>query len=224
MRHGSKHVRRIRRVRRPGPVQPTDAIDVLIKQQEAKDARAREVDQELRRRTRQIETDVLDMMELANEVIEKHHYATFGYNNPARYFEERLGIAYRTVRKYLAVLAALGRVHKKDRDEARHAVAALGVARASTVAPLIQQEPGQWADIVKQAREQKREELQKTVSSRLGSKRRGRSAKPVHQMQVLLDLSRGIKDWVKKNPSPNYNEKQVLGEILGTLRRFLKGE
>jgi len=136
------------------------------------------LDLELRQRAREIEVDFLRFCDLAAELIADGHYTCFGYADPADYFEQRLGISYRSLRRRLTVVEALASLPEAVQDEAREALAELGSHKAAVLAPMLKAKPETWRAWVQRAAESTVEAIQERVSQALGLRPRGKPDAP----------------------------------------------
>ena len=131
----------------------------------------------LQQLVRRIEIDYLDFCDVAKRAIDEQWWAHYGYAGPQPYFEDKVGIGYRSVRRRLVIAEALERLPEADRGSAREALAGIGGHKASVLAPLLGQVPD-WRDFVELAKDATEEAVQDAVSRRLGHKPRGVAGEP----------------------------------------------
>lgn len=136
------------------------------------------VDLALRQHAGRLEHDFLDFCRLAEECIEQNHWARFGYPGPQEYFEERVGISYRSLRRRLSVLEALKRLPEAERPEAEAAVLALGSHKSAALARAIGREGVDWRQLVEFAQRATAEAVQERVTIETGGKPRGDPGRP----------------------------------------------
>ena len=90
----------------------------------------------LQQLVRRIEIDYLDFCEVAKRAIDEQWWAHYGYQGPQPYFEDKVGIGYRSVRRRLVIAEALERLPEGDRPAAREALAGIGGDKGSGLGPL----------------------------------------------------------------------------------------
>lgn len=121
------------------------------------------LDTALRQAARTIAESFLTFCDLALEAIETKVHERYGYLSPADYFESRLGVSYRSARRWLAVAEGLRRLPDGERAQARTALAELGSHKAGTLARVLGREP--WQPWVERAAATPAEALQAAVSA-----------------------------------------------------------
>ena len=84
----------------------------------------------LQQLVRRIEIDYLDFCDVAKRAIDEQWWAHYGYQGPQPYFEDKVGIGYRSVRRRLVIAEALERLPEGDRPAAREALAGIGGHKA----------------------------------------------------------------------------------------------
>ncbi|MDP3768203.1 MAG: hypothetical protein Q8S13_09320, partial [Dehalococcoidia bacterium] len=122
----------------------------------------------------------------------------FGFDAPDRYFEDRIGISYRTLRRRLSVLEAIKRLPEADRPEAEAAVIALGSHKSAAIARAIGREGVDWRQLVEFAQRATAEAVQERVTIETGGKARGDPADPGERLyrQILNTVPPDLSDFV----------------------------
>lgn len=145
------------------------------------------LDLSLRQRAQRIATDFLAFAEDALEFIEIKGYERFGFLSEADYFTVRVGISYRSLRRWLSVAEALRALPDAERASARGQIEAVGGHKAAILAPLIGAEPlSEW---VEKAQALSEDQLQAQVSRALGHKPRGEITEPGERFErYVLNL------------------------------------
>jgi len=128
---------------------------------EALEARGQEV-------TKAVTAAYMAAAEVYHQVHREKLWERRGYADPAPYFEERIGVAYRTFMQALAVWSAHLALPEDVRPAARQALEAIGVSKAAVIAPIIKERPLEWAEWTAAAKELNREALQEKVSRSRG--------------------------------------------------------
>lgn len=108
------------------------------------------------------------------------------YRDFADYCETRLGLSYRTVARRLAVLRSLWALPAAERAPATTALAQIGWAKASVLAPVLRELPATWREALAGAEEVGVEVLQERVSKALGLHPRGATAPGWRWYRALL--------------------------------------
>ena len=118
----------------------------------------------------------LDFAETAALSLREKDYERFGFADAEPYFEERIRISYRTLRRYLSLVEGLERVKalggQKDAALCRQHLVALGVHKASVLAPVLGREE-MWSAWTARAQAMSEAALQEAVSVALGHQPRG---------------------------------------------------
>lgn len=92
-----------------------------------------------------------------------------GYADGPQYFEDRIGIAYRTAQRAVAIWEAhLALPEGDQRIAARSALEQIGVHRAAIIAPAIKEQPTEWQKWTETARTHSQEALQEQVTNARG--------------------------------------------------------
>lgn len=136
-----------------------------------------QVDLKLRQMAGRIADHFLEFADLALAAIEQKVYERFGFLDEAAYFTERVGVSYRTIRRWLSVAEGLRRLPEGERAEARQAVARLGVHKSAALATVLGKDGHNWREMVAFADKATAEAVQARVSEATGALPRG----PIHE-------------------------------------------
>lgn len=131
------------------------------------------VDLMLRQHAQRLALQYLDFCELAEECISGKFYERFGFVDAEPYFQERIGVSYRTLRRRMAILEALHRLPPDTQPRARLALAEIGVSKASILAPVLGRPDEDWEKWVEFAKAATEDAVQAAVSDLTEAKRRG---------------------------------------------------
>jgi hypothetical protein len=115
-------------------------------------------------------------IEFAEEIqaaIEADDHAHYGFASPDDYFHEKLGLAWGSVRKYLAPLRAIKALPESEREAATEALSEIGVSKAAAIAPAIERKPESLAAWIELAKNANKDVVQAKVSEALDHKPRG---------------------------------------------------
>ena len=119
----------------------------------------------------------LDFAETATVSLREKDYERFGFADAEPYFEERIRISYRTLRRYLSLVEGLERVKalggQKDATQCRQQLVDLGVHKASVLAPVLGRLDLVWSAWMERAQAMSEAALQEAVSVALGHQARG---------------------------------------------------
>jgi hypothetical protein len=164
--HEKPLLARVRRPKEPLDLirQTAEAEAVILpplSPDEALEARGQEV-------TKAVTAAYMTAGEVYHQIHTEKLWERRGYADPAPYFEERIGVAYRTFMQALAVWSAHLALPEDVRPAARQALEAIGVSKAAVIAPAIKEHPEQWAEWTAAAKELNREALQEKVSRSRG--------------------------------------------------------
>lgn len=136
------------------------------------------LDQILQSAARNLFTEWLRFAEAAQDFIAESYWVRFKFPTPEAYFEQRLGLSYRTVRRWCSIVEGLRRLPKPEATEAQKMLVGLGSHKAGVLAPVLGR-PGQdWRAWVMAAQSTPEETLQTRVSEVLGHRPRGPSIAP----------------------------------------------
>jgi hypothetical protein len=131
-----------------------------------------EGDLKLRQLAAKIESDYMAFVEVAKQAINESWYLKFGYPDASDYFETRIGLSYRTLRRRLTILEAIERLPAGDQEKAKRAMVEIGPHKAAAIAPMLGRDEG-WEKMVEFAKQATDQAVQSAVSERLGHPRRG---------------------------------------------------
>ncbi len=135
-----------------------------------------EGDLKLKQLAQRIETDYLEFCALAQTAMADNWHQKFGYVDASAYFDERVGLSYRTVRRRLAVLEAIQRLPESEQAEAKVTMTALGAKKAGALAPLLGKPDLDWKVAATFAKGVNEAAVQSMVSEKLGHQHRGLTA------------------------------------------------
>jgi len=91
-----------------------------------------------------------------------------GIAGPAEYFENVIGIAWRTCQQALAIWEAHLALPEGERGDARVALEGLGVYKAGLLAPIVKEHPEEFGKWIETAKSLSRDALQERVSQARG--------------------------------------------------------
>ena len=138
-----------------------------------------EVDTLLRQYRQRLDEQFMGFIELARECIQEGYHTRWGYVDPEPYFEDRIGVSYRTVRRRLQTLEGVLRLPAEEQQDAKRALAALGSHKAAEVARIMGRDQGSpWRDMAEMATQMTEDALREEVSARLEAKPRGLPGAP----------------------------------------------
>lgn len=120
---------------------------------------------------RDVQERLLAVMDLCAEAHELKAWEPHGFLGPAEYFDQAVGLRYRTVLRLLTIRKALGRLPEGERDQARAAIAEIGTHKAGALAPLFGADGEDWRAWVEEARALPEAKLQDRVNEATGRKR-----------------------------------------------------
>jgi len=132
-----------------------------------------EGDLKLQQLAKRIETDYLDFCELAKTAMQEQWHTRFGFVDARDYFEQRIGLSYRTLRRRFTILEAIEKLPAAEQAEARAAMVELGSHKAAALAPILEEAPGEWRKAAEFAKTATEDAVQSMVSERLGAPHRG---------------------------------------------------
>lgn len=122
---------------------------------------------------KKISRSVMDFAQEIQEAIDADDHAHFGYAGPDDYFQDKLGLAWGSVRKYLAPLRAIKALPEAQREQAKEALAEVGISKAAAISPAIERAPESFAAWIELAKSANKDAVQAKVSDALGHKPRG---------------------------------------------------
>jgi hypothetical protein len=82
--------------------------------------------------------------EVYYEIFQQKLWEYFGYAAAPPYFEEVIGISYRSAQQAIAIWEAHLAIPEAARADARQALEGMGVYRAAVIAPVLKEQPLQW--------------------------------------------------------------------------------
>lgn len=97
---------------------------------------ARDLVQELLARRDMAESSWLDFCEAAWHVIRTEAWVTAGYPDPVRFFEDRVKVSYRGLRRSLTIFEAVMALPPAEQEDAKTALVRIGKHKAAALAPL----------------------------------------------------------------------------------------
>ena len=130
-------------------------------------------DLKMRQLAQRIETDYLDFCTLAKQAMEQGWHTRFGFVDPGDYFEERIGLSWRTLRRRFTILEAIEKLPPADQAEAKATMVELGSHKAAALAPILREEGADWKKAAEFARGATEEAVQSMVSEKLNLPHRG---------------------------------------------------
>ena len=134
-----------------------------------------EGDLKLKQLAQRIEVDYMEFVTLARQAMAENWHQKFGFVDPSAYFEQRVGLSYRTLRRRLSILEAIERLPEGEQPAAKEALSALGGHKASILAPLLGKDP-EWQKAAEFAKDVPEAAVQSMVSEKLGHAHRGLAA------------------------------------------------
>ena len=133
-------------------------------------------DLKLKQLAHRIEEDYFTFCALAQTAMTENWHQKFGFVDVSAYFEERVGLSYRTLRRRLAVLEAIQRLPEGEQAEAKTAMTELGSKKAGALAPLLGKPDLDWKAAATFAKGVNEAAVQSMVSEKLGHQHRGLTA------------------------------------------------
>jgi hypothetical protein len=111
----------------------------------------------------------MEAAEIYWRVVREKLWERRGYADGPQYFEERVGIQYRTAQRAVAIWEAhLALPEGEERIAAKQALESIGVHRAAIIAPVIKEQPLEWQKWTETARTHSQEALQEQVTRARG--------------------------------------------------------
>lgn len=150
---------------------PAPQVDIALPRHEI-------VDLALRQGASRLETDFFAFVRLAKECIDEGLWARFGFDGPAKYFEDRIGISYRSLTRRLSILEGIKRLPEAEQPDAEHALAELGSHKSGILARAFGRDGVDWRELVEFARRATEEAVQDRVSTETRAKPRGPASEP----------------------------------------------
>jgi hypothetical protein len=181
--------------------------------------------------SKRLAQNLFDIATRAWEFSEKEYYKNYGCKDASckdanEDFQRHLGLSPRMRGKYFTIPKAISGLPEQDQDDAKRQIRAVGVTRASIIAPLLRRDPDHWRETVGMAEQLPSEELQQKISSILEPKRRGQSARPVRTNRSplgsrLREHSHAITTWLHQYVSPTRRERTLLERLQRTVKNYL---
>jgi hypothetical protein len=139
---------------------------------------AEEVDRRLRDVADRTSRTFMDMARVAAEAVDIKVWERFGYVSVDLYFQERIGVAYRTLKRWLQADAGPERLPAEERGEARAKLAKLGVHKAASLGPVFGRPGVDWREQVAFAEQATSAAVQARATDITGNPPRGISQAP----------------------------------------------
>lgn len=133
-------------------------------------------DLKLKQLAQRIESDYLAFCALAQTAMLENWHQKFGYVDASTYFDERVGLSYRTVRRRLVILESIQRLPEAEQAEAKAIMTELGSKKAGALAPLLGKPDMDWKVAATFAKGVNEAAVQSMVSEKLGHQHRGLTA------------------------------------------------
>lgn len=151
-------------------------------------AAAEDLDRRLREAAKKTTSSFLDFADLAAQAIREKTYEHFGYQSEEAYFDERVSVGYRTLRRWLQAHAGIEALPVEEQAEAKELLARLGVHKAAALAPVLKlaakipadlnAHPVDWREQVKFAGQATTAAVQARATDITGAKPRGMADAP----------------------------------------------
>lgn len=147
---------------------------------------AEALDLKLQEAAQKTTSSFMDFADLAAQAIQEKVFESFGYISEESYFEERIGVGYRTLRRWLQARAGIQALPVEDRVEAKELLSKLGVHKAAALAPVLKMStkpdstisPIDWREQVKFAGQATTSAVQARATDITGAKPRGMADTP----------------------------------------------
>jgi hypothetical protein len=130
-------------------------------------------DLKLRQLAQRIESDYFAFCAVAQIAMAENWHQKFGFVDASAYFDERVGLSYRTVRRRLTILEAIQRLPEGEQEEAKVTMTALGSKKAAVLAPMLGKPDLDWKAAATFAQGVNEAAVQSMVSEKLGHPHRG---------------------------------------------------
>ena len=181
-----------------GSAPPPNSVEVSIPRPSAALAPHESIDLQLRQAAKRLSSGFLQLCDLAVQAIAEKVHERYGYESEAQYFDVRIGISYRTLRRWLAIHEGLNRLPEADRQEAAAALVELGSHKAGVLAPVLGLDGQDWRAWTSRAVDADEAVLQQAVSSATGARPRGLPAKDTFLDFVLNRMPPERRDYVER--------------------------
>ena len=132
-----------------------------------------EGDLKLRQLAQRIETDYLEFCAVAQTAMAENWHQKFGFVDAGDYFDQRVGLSYRTVRRRLTILEAIQRLPEGEQEAAKVTMTELGSKKAAVLAPMLGKPDLDWKAAATFAKGVNEAAVQSLVSEKLGHPHRG---------------------------------------------------
>lgn len=130
-------------------------------------------DIKLRQLAQRIETDYLDFCAVAQTAMAENWHLKFGFVDASDYFEQRVGLSYRTLRRRLTILESIQRLPEAEQPEAKKILTEIGPKKAAAIAPMLGKPDLDWRAAADFAKGVNESAVQSMVSEKLGHPHRG---------------------------------------------------
>jgi hypothetical protein len=141
-------------------------------------ASAQQIDAQLMDVASRTKLNFMELAKLAAEAISKRVFEHMGYLDEVQYFDQRIQVPYRTLRRWLQANAGVERLEKEEQEEAREKLGNLGVHKAASLGPVLGRPTVDWRDEVKFAERATTSAVQARASDITGAKPRGLPSEP----------------------------------------------
>jgi hypothetical protein len=150
---------------------------------------ADELDKKLQEAAQKTTSSFMDFADLAAQAIKEKVFEHFGYVSEEAYFDERIGVGYRTLKRWLQARSGIQALPVEDRVEAKALISKLGVHKAAALAPVLKlaardldemetRPPIDWRAQVKFAGQATTSAVQARATDITGAKPRGMADAP----------------------------------------------
>lgn len=151
-------------------------LDDVLAEQVAKDQIVpalkpwEKADLELRQAVKALSENALRFAAIATKIVDEKLYEKFGFVDHVDYFQDRIGMAYTTVARYLRAYRPLKELPEDERAETMALLADVGINKAAILSPLLEKAESQKARraIIEKAADATATALQANVSAERG--------------------------------------------------------
>ena len=130
-------------------------------------------DLKMRQLAQRIETEYLEFCALAQTAMAENWHLKFGFVDASDYFEQRVGLSYRTLRRRLTILESIQRLPEAEQTEAKKILTEIGPKKAAAIAPMLGKPDLDWRAAADFAKGVNESAVQSMVSEKLGHPHRG---------------------------------------------------
>ena len=127
----------------------------------------------MRQLAQRIETDYLEFCAVAQTAMAENWHLKFGFVDASDYFEQRVGLSYRTLRRRLTILESIQRLPEAEQTEAKQILTEIGPKKAAAIAPMLGKPNLDWKAAADFAKGVNESAVQSMVSEKLGHQHRG---------------------------------------------------